>query len=107
MSEDLILRAKARQAIATGQIPNRRPDRMVGGRAYRGACRVCGLPTKLGEVVLEAEFITNDGESTINHDLHIACFLALEEEFNAREPGWAGGGFSVDETLHNKLGRDA
>lgn len=85
MSDDIVLRAKAHEAIATGRIPNRRPDRVWGGLASRGCCAVCGVPLKSGARILEVEFARDDGVGPIKHDVHIRCYVELENEFGNRE----------------------
>jgi hypothetical protein len=44
MPEESALRAKAREVIRTGKLPNRRPDRTWGGAGIGAPCTVCGEP---------------------------------------------------------------
>ena len=44
MPDEFALRAKAREVIHTGKLPNRRPDRTWGGPGIGAPCRVCGEP---------------------------------------------------------------
>lgn len=78
-------RAKAHAAIELGRIPGRRPDRLWGGRASRGYCGACRSSMKMGEVALEIQFVEDGGASTITHDVHIRCYVALEGEWERRE----------------------
>ena len=80
MSDDSILREKARKAIQAGNLPYRRPDRMWGGSGDGAQCVVCGAPVKHDEVQLELEFTGDDGASAGNYCCHIRCFSALELE---------------------------
>ncbi len=40
---------------------------------------------KMGEVALEIQFIEDGGARTITHDVHIRCYVALEDEWDRRE----------------------
>jgi hypothetical protein len=80
MGDDSILREKAREVIQTGNLPNRRPDRMWGGSGDGTQCMICGVPVKHDEVQLELEFNGEDGAGASNYYCHIRCFSALELE---------------------------
>jgi hypothetical protein len=58
MPDEKILRAKAQEAIRTGKLPSRRPDRTWGGGPGVGVvCSVCG------EAVTKDQLETQDGSS--------------------------------------------
>src|SRR5690242_18798791 len=82
MSDDSILREKARKALQAGNLPWRRPHRMWGGSGEGAQCTVCGTPVKHNEVDLEVEFTWDDGAGATNHHFHIRCFSALESELH-------------------------
>ena len=67
------LRAKARQALSSGKLPNRQPGRTWGGTGSGIPCTVCGSPVAPDQFGMEVEF---DGEATRNHFLHDGCFAA-------------------------------
>jgi hypothetical protein len=87
---DIFLQTQARRAIADGRIPGHRPGRTSGGRASTSHCPVCAAPLKQGEVVLEVEFPPN-GEAGAVRQLHIRCYVALEDEWNIRESALTSG----------------
>ena len=79
MSDDCTLRAKAREALQSGKLPTRKPDRTLGGLGRGGACALCGeLLTPTG-MEIEIEF---DGNGTTprldTYLLHPRCFAAWE-----------------------------
>jgi hypothetical protein len=84
-SDDSILRAKARELIEAGNLPNRRPDRMWGGPSVGAQCTICGAPVKQDELELEMEFIPDAGPGPSTHHVHIRCFSALEFEMRSRQ----------------------
>lgn len=76
-----VLRARARQAIETGKLPRRRPDRTWGGPGAGAYCTICGAPVKGDEVELEIEFaLQDDGSGIDKHHVHFHCFAAWETE---------------------------
>jgi hypothetical protein len=42
MPDEAVLRAKAREALRSGKLPNRKPDRTYGGPGFRVRCSLCG-----------------------------------------------------------------
>ncbi|MGH8666549.1 MAG: hypothetical protein ACREUX_19970 [Burkholderiales bacterium] len=89
MSDEIILREKARALIRTGKLPSRRPDRVWGGAGFAGCpCMLCGVAIKHDEMAVELEF-TRDAEDAINAHLHVGCFLAVELEFVKAEAATA------------------
>lgn len=91
-SVDSILRAKAREAIEAGTLPNRRPDRMWGGPGVGAQCTICGAPVRHDELELEMEFTLDAGPGPSKHHVHIRCFSALE--FEMRNCQLGGGNLS-------------
>jgi len=87
--DDSVLRAKAREAIEAGTLPNRRPERMWGGPGVGARCTICGEPVKHDELELEMEFSADPGAGPSKHHVHVRCFSALE--FEMRNCQLAGG----------------
>ena len=77
-SPEAVLRAKAREAIRSGRLPDRRAERVWGGRGLGGPCSLCGAPVKPDEVELEIELAPNGAAGQQRHALHHPCFSAWE-----------------------------
>jgi hypothetical protein len=56
MSDEPILREKAREAIESGRLPAARPRRTVYGHSAGAICTVCGYAVRRGEMHYELEF---------------------------------------------------
>ena len=81
MSDERILREKAREAIRTARLPARKPDRKLGGLGTGSICTVCGEFVTLTQMEFEVEF--KRGGSTAHlerYRLHRRCFAAWEFE---------------------------
>ena len=76
------LRAKAREALTAGKIPNRRPDRTWGGPGVNVPCSICGLPgDPPANGVSEIQYARDGGNSGLDvFHVHIRCFAAWEFE---------------------------
>ena len=86
------LREKARQAIETGKLPGRHPDRTWGGPGAGSCCTICGAPIQSDEVELEIEFARgSDGVGFDKHHVHFRCFAAFEVEVRKVEPNGSHG----------------
>ena len=80
MPDELLLRARARAAIARGAIPRERPERFWGGPGTGEACTICETIIPQGEVEIEVEF-PSDGRPDTRPDIryfHVRCFSAWE-----------------------------
>ena len=79
MSDDAILREKAREAVRNGTLPTSKPSHLLGGPARSGdTCALCGEPLTQGQAELEVEF---DGASKSDRNcFHPRCFAAWELE---------------------------
>ena len=86
MPDEHVLRAKAREAIAGGKLPNRRPDRTWGGPGVGAACVVCGAPVTREQMEFEIQF-EHDGDNPglDKYHIHLRCFAAWE--FERRQGG--------------------
>ena len=84
MPDETALRTKAREAIRTGRMPSRRPDRTWGGPGVGVVCEVCGEAVTKDQLEMQVEF-SRDGSSAppagleIFH-IHVRCFAAWEFE---------------------------
>jgi hypothetical protein len=74
MPDETILRAKAREAVRTGKLPSRRPDRTWGGPGVGAPCAVCGEPVKRDQLELEIQF-ERDGDTPglDKFHIHVRC----------------------------------
>jgi hypothetical protein len=79
--EEQALRAKAREVLEAGKLPNRRPDRTWGGPGVGAACRICGVPVAHDQMEFEIEF-ARDGDypGLDDYHVHMRCFAAWEFE---------------------------
>lgn len=79
--DESTLREKARSALKSGKLPNRRAERMWGGPGSGGDCAVCGQCVTREEMGFDLEF-AGDGArpGPVNHELHMRCFAAWEFE---------------------------
>ena len=63
------------------RLPDRRPDRVWGGRGEGSCCSVCGAAVQDGEFEVEMEFARADnGSGPDVHHVHVRCFNAWELE---------------------------
>ena len=73
------LHERARDAMSSGKVPKRRPDRMWGGPGDGTECSICRRPVKRDELGLELEFMAGAAD-VVQHHVHIHCFKAWESE---------------------------
>lgn len=86
MPDETVLRTQAREAIRTGRLPSRRPDRTWGGPGVGMVCAVCGEAVTKAQMEMQVEF-RHDGSNPgldIFH-IHVRCFAAWE--FERRQDG--------------------
>jgi hypothetical protein len=73
-----VLHAKAREAILSGQLPAKGPDRTIlSGAGSGAACSVCGESVEREQIGLEVEFKRHEPGK---YSLHTRCFSAWERE---------------------------
>jgi hypothetical protein len=82
-SED-VLRARAREAIDSGKLPDRRADRTWGGPGAGEMCPVCGRLVTHDDLEMQTEFERPEGGLDKYH-IHVRCFAAWEFERRRRE----------------------
>jgi hypothetical protein len=96
ISDECILREKARELIQAGTLPNRRPDRTWGGPGSGADCSICSAPVGPDEVEFEIEFDRNgDAPGPSNYHVHLRCFAAWEVERRNLGPAKGAGGGTV------------
>jgi hypothetical protein len=87
MSDQAILREKARELIRAGRLPSRRPERLWGGIGFGGSrCVLCGAPVRYDEIALQLEVKGGNGAGVTYPHLHVRCFSALELELQSPDP---------------------
>jgi hypothetical protein len=80
MDEQLV-RAKVREVLKAGKLPNRRPDRTWGGPGVGAACTICGLPVTNAQLEFEIEFARDSDFPGLDmYHVHVRCFAAWEFE---------------------------
>jgi hypothetical protein len=81
MSDELIVRTKARAVIEAGTLPNRHPDRIWGGPGVGTDCAICAAPVTRAEVEYEIEFARNgEGSGVDTYHVHMRCLAAWISE---------------------------
>ena len=80
MSDEQILRAKAREAMRTGRLANVRPERIWGGPGTGASCAVCSETIGRNQSELEIQFETGRKAEETTHHVHVRCFAAWEFE---------------------------
>jgi hypothetical protein len=69
-----------REAIASGRLPKRSPDRQWGGPGADVDCPVCAKRIGAPDLEMEIEFTDPSPSRSETHHLHMACFAAWEKE---------------------------
>ena len=75
-----MLRARARQAMKIGSLPEHRPERIWGGPGSGAPCAVCGKDIGREEVEFELQFSSDAHLGSGNYEVHVKCFEAWELE---------------------------
>ncbi|HZR70793.1 MAG TPA: hypothetical protein VFB01_17255 [Burkholderiales bacterium] len=84
MTNDDVLRAKARELIQAGRLPDRSPGRVWGGSGLGNIpCALCGELIRCDEVALELELRRADGSGDPN--LHVRCLSLFEQALRDRD----------------------
>ena len=88
MPDEPWLREKAREAVQTGKLPARRPDRTWGGPGVGAPCTICDKPVARDEMEFEIQFEHNGAVPGLDKfHVHVRCFAAWE--FERKEAGEA------------------
>jgi hypothetical protein len=88
MELEPFLTERIRQAIDSGKLPARKPDRVLGGLGTGKLCAVCGAVLTLTQMEIEVEF--DRGATSPGPDrywTHPRCFAAWELELQCRSGG--------------------
>lgn len=81
MSDDNMLRARAREAINAGRLPDRGSRTLVGGVGSGEPCAVCGKDVEKEDVELAVKFASDENPTAITtYHLHAKCFTSWELE---------------------------
>jgi hypothetical protein len=81
MSDNGMLRDRVREAIRTGKLPDRSPERTWGGQGSGTCCAICDERLSPHQVEFELEFATgDDGRGGENCHVHVCCFSAWERQ---------------------------
>jgi hypothetical protein len=94
MIDEEILRARAREVLRTGKLPNARPERIWGGPGIGQRCALCDEPIERNQSELELQYpdprkgkpvpgdtATSGGKSREpTHHIHVRCFAVWESE---------------------------
>ena len=81
MPDEPILREQARQAIRSGKMPSRTPDRTYGGPGSRVTCAICGELITPDQSEIEIEFRRRAVPPNLDrYFLHVRCMAAWEFE---------------------------
>ena len=79
MSDESMLRAQAPGA-ESGNLPDRRPQRLWGGLGTGVSCAVCGKTVGTEEVEIELQFTADGGIGAASYHVHAPCFAAWERK---------------------------
>ena len=80
MGDESVLRARVRDAMKTGSLPDHRPEHVWGGPGSGESCAVCGERVDKEDVELEVQFTPNQGAGATNYHVHAKCFAVWELE---------------------------
>jgi hypothetical protein len=81
MPNEESVRELAREALRTGKLPRRAPDRTWGGNGVDAPCTICEKPVTREQVEYEIQFAHDGATPGLDkYSLHIRCFAAWEME---------------------------
>ena len=81
MPDELFLRQKVREAIRSGTLPTRAPDRTYGGPGSRVICAICSELITPDQSEIEIEFRRRAVPPNLDrYFLHVRCMAAWEFE---------------------------
>lgn len=84
MLDHASLRKRARDAVHSGSLPARLPDRVWGGPGVGEPCPVCAGTVTTTELVLQMDYTYEHGAPGVaSVYLHARCFAAWEVERGA------------------------
>ena len=80
LDPDSYLRERAREAMSSGTLPRRTPNRTSGGRGSGQSCAICGDRIQLNQVEFEIVFVHDAVSEESRYHLHLRCLVAWEFE---------------------------
>lgn len=88
MDQERRLSETVRQAIDSGKLPARKPDRVLGGLGTGKLCAVCGAKLTPTQMEIEAEFARGEASpGPARYWAHPRCYAAWEFELRGRSGG--------------------
>ncbi len=98
MGNESVLRARAREAMKAGKLPDCGPEQVLGGLGSGQPCAVCDKTVEMEDVELELQFASDRDSRPTHCHVHARCFTAWELERRRRSlngqslpPGDGGG----------------
>lgn len=85
MADEPNLAAHAREAVRSGNLPSRRPDRTFGGPGNGAACAVCDQPVRRDQMELELEFNRHGARPGLDRYIPGASRLGSSNARRSRE----------------------
>ena len=77
MPDEKVLRAKAREAVRSGKLPSRQPDRTGGGPEVGAPCTVCGAAITKDQLEFKVQFADDGSNPGLDKfHIHVRCFAA-------------------------------
>jgi len=87
-NEENILRERAREAIRSGKLPARKPDRTLGGSGSQVDCAVCGELILRNQLELELEFKRHGVNPGLDsYHIHPRCLAAWQTALRSPDSG--------------------
>ena len=80
MPDEPLLREKAREAIRSGKLPRRQPDRTFGSPGGGESCALCGEPVARDQMLIQIEYQRHATSGLRSYHLHLGCHEAWEFE---------------------------
>jgi len=80
MPDEPLLREKAREAIRSGKLPRRQPDRTFGAPGSGESCALCGEPVAQDQMLIQIEYQRDATSRLRSYQLHLGCHTAWEFE---------------------------
>lgn len=85
MSEETVTGQKSLEPLQTGKVPDRRPDRLWGGRGNgKDYCQICGQRLETEDIAFDLEYRGEAGQ-TACYSVHLRCFNEWDLERQARD----------------------
>lgn len=86
MGDERMLRARAREAMKAGKLPEHPPERTWGGPGSGAPCALCGKTVGNEEIEFELQFASDRDSGAATYHLHTQCFAVWELERRHESP---------------------